>query len=362
MYQQLREKELDKKNSARIVAGFCWKWSPSLDHNGELVKDVVIGDFAMPWETHEKIGSPPKGYVKWYEWAYKPEGIKQVGCIYTAQGFEFDYIGVIIGKDLIYDPKQDKLIADISETADPTLRRNKDNFETYIKNIYRTLLSRGMKGCYVYFVDDQTRQFFEKYIETTTVSEKIAFATSLSEEAKEAVVLPFRRLSHEEVRPFENCVPLYDLKVAAGKFSDEQQVTELYDGLSGQDISDNEWVELPDAFHHRRGLFVAQVVGESMNRRIPNGAWCLFRLKPAGTRQGKVVLVQHRDITDTDSGGHYTVKVYESTKEVRPDGTWQHVSIILRPDTTASGYKPIVLSEEQGADLKVIAELVAVLG
>ena len=59
----------------------------------------------------DKIGRPPKGYVKWYEWAYKPEGIKQVGCIYTAQGFEFDYIGVIIGKDLIYDPKQDKLIS-----------------------------------------------------------------------------------------------------------------------------------------------------------------------------------------------------------------------------------------------------------
>ena len=68
--------------------------------NGELVKDVRIGDFAMPWETHDKITSIPKGYVRWYEWAYRPEGIKQVGCIYTAQGFEFDYVGVIIGNDL----------------------------------------------------------------------------------------------------------------------------------------------------------------------------------------------------------------------------------------------------------------------
>src|SRR5664280_1160999 len=223
-------------------------------------------------------------------------------------------------------------------------------------------MTRGQKGCYVYFIDDETRQFFEKCMEAVVVSEKIPFATSLSEETKVSVVLPFRRLSLEEIRPFENCVPLYDLKVAAGKFSDEQQITELYDGLSGQDISDNEWVELPDAFRHRRGLFVAQVVGESMNRRIPNGSWCLFRLKPAGTRQGKVVLAQHRDIADTDNGGHYTVKVYESTKEMRPDGTWRHVSIILRPNTTASGYKPIVLSEEQGNDLKVIAELIAVLG
>lgn len=166
MYQQLCEKERDKGNSSRIVAGFCWKWSSSLDGNGELVKDVVIGDFEMPWETHEKIGRPPKGYVKWYEWAYKTDGIKQVGCIYTAQGFEFDYIGVIIGKDLIYDSKQDKLYADISKTADPTLNKNKANFETYVKNIYRTLLSRGMKGCYVYFCDKATESFFRSRIET----------------------------------------------------------------------------------------------------------------------------------------------------------------------------------------------------
>jgi phage repressor protein C with HTH and peptisase S24 domain len=64
---------------------------------------------------------------------------------------------------------------------------------------------------------------------------------------------------------------------------------------------DCEWVELPDAFRPQRGMFVAQVVGESMNRRIPNGSWCLFRLHPKGTRQGKVVLVQHREIQDADT-------------------------------------------------------------
>ena len=96
----LNEKEREKPNSARMVAGFCWPWSSKLDSAGDLVKDVRIGEFAMPWETHDKITSIPKGYVRWYEWAYRPEGIKQVGCIYTAQGFEFDYVGVIIGNDL----------------------------------------------------------------------------------------------------------------------------------------------------------------------------------------------------------------------------------------------------------------------
>ena len=101
---------------------------------------------------------------KWQEWAYKPEGIKQVGCIYTAQGFEFDYIGVIVGNDIRYDEVNDCLIGDISGTKDPTLKKGKDNFDEYVKNIYRVLMTRGMKGCYVYFVDDSVRRYFESRI------------------------------------------------------------------------------------------------------------------------------------------------------------------------------------------------------
>jgi uncharacterized protein len=168
IYEALHTKEKEKPNSARMVAGFCWPWSQKLDANGELVKDVRIGDFAMPWETHGKITRPPKGFVKWYEWAYRPEGFKQVGCIYTAQGFEFDYVGVIIGNDLCYDESSDRLAADITATQDPTLRKGKERFEHHVKNIYRTLLSRGMKGCYVYFTDKKTEQFFKSRMEVGT--------------------------------------------------------------------------------------------------------------------------------------------------------------------------------------------------
>jgi len=151
--------------SARITAGFCWPWSKTLDKNGDLVKDVQIGDFAMPWETNDDISRPPKGYVSWYEWAYKPEGIKQVGCIYTAQGFEFDYIGVIVGPDLKYDKEKDCLVGNIESTKDPILKRNKENFTEYARNIYRVLMTRGMKGCYVYFVDKEVEKFFKSRIE-----------------------------------------------------------------------------------------------------------------------------------------------------------------------------------------------------
>lgn len=110
------------------------------------------------------IANIPKGYVKWYEWAYKPEGIKQVGCIYTAQGFEFDYIGVIIGPDLRYDTEQQCLITDIKEIKDPMLKRNAAYFDNYARNIYRVLMSRGMKGCYVYCCDENLKEYLRAKI------------------------------------------------------------------------------------------------------------------------------------------------------------------------------------------------------
>jgi len=163
LYQIIKQKDSEKGKTARLTAGFCWGWSKKLDQNGELVKDVKIGNFAMPWETHDKI-KPPKGYVKWYEWAYKSEGIKQVGCIYTAQGFEFDYVGVIVGPDLKYNKEKDCLFADRECTRDPVLKRSKEKFDEYVRNIYRVLMSRGIKGCYVYFVDKETEKFFKSRI------------------------------------------------------------------------------------------------------------------------------------------------------------------------------------------------------
>jgi DUF2075 family protein len=160
LYEMIKQKDSEAGKSARLTAGFCWDWSKTLDFNGELVKDVRIGDFAMPWETHDKI-RPPMGYVRWYEWAYKPEGIKQIGCIYTAQGFEFDYIGVIVGPDLKYDKEHDCLVGDPKATRDPILQRSTERFDEYVKNIYRVLMSRGLKGCYVYFVDKDTEQYFK---------------------------------------------------------------------------------------------------------------------------------------------------------------------------------------------------------
>ncbi len=77
---------------------------------------------------------------------------------------EFDYIGVIIGPDLKYDPLHDRLTGNIEGTKDPMLKRGKENFDQYVKNIYRVLMSRGLKGCYVYFVDKEVEKYFRSRI------------------------------------------------------------------------------------------------------------------------------------------------------------------------------------------------------
>ncbi|AAR34734.1 DNA/RNA helicase domain-containing protein [Geobacter sulfurreducens] len=334
-------------NKARMVAGYCWDWTSKKNPH---LKDIVIGDYRATWNL-ETDGQA---------WIIKPDSVSEVGCIHTCQGLEVDYIGVIVGPDLVVRDgsvltrpaersRMDKSIQGWKKLLKDDPEGGAARLDAIIKNTYRTLMTRGQKGCYVYFTDEETRRYSAERLQIGPAAEQVAEKPVLPAD-EEAVVLPFRLLGPEQARPYENCVPLYDFKIAAGGFSDEQQV------------DDCDWVELPEEFRPRKGLFVAQVVGESMNRRIPNGAWCLFRIASAGSRNGKVVLASHREIADNDTGGHYTVKIYESTKESFSDGTWRHASIILRPDSALPGYEPIVLSEEQAEDLRVIGELVAVLG
>ena len=119
------------------------------------------------------------------------------------------------------------------------------------------------------------------------------------------------------------------------------------------------WVAVKTTRRLRRGMFVAQVVGKSMEPVISDGAYCLFAAPVGGSRQGKTVLVQMRDAADPESGERYTVKRYESEKEGDGD-SWQHTKITLmsvNPD-----FEPIVLARADEGSLQVVAEVVEVLG
>ncbi len=160
----IRKKAADG-NTARMTAGFCWEWSrPKPD--GTLVEDVVIGEYRRPWNAKPEAARLARGIPKASLWAYLPGGMDQVGCIYTAQGFEFDYVGVIFGKDLLYKFDQQEWVGDRQQSHDTVVRRSGEKFTDLVKNTYRVLLSRGMKGCYVHFMDKETEQFVRSRMES----------------------------------------------------------------------------------------------------------------------------------------------------------------------------------------------------
>lgn len=164
----LRNKIKEGK-TARMTAGFCWNWSvPNQD--GTLVNDVVIGDYRRPWNARSGKNKPAKGIPVEKLWAYDQNGINQVGCIYTAQGFEFDYVGVIFGEDLNYNFDSQAWEGHPENSKDKPAKRSKERFTDFVKNTYRVLLSRGIEGAYVYFVNKETEKFVRSRTEKLKLS------------------------------------------------------------------------------------------------------------------------------------------------------------------------------------------------
>ena len=341
-------------NRSRVVAGYCWKW-PSKKNAQAWDIELPEFDYRRRWNL-DKDGSL---------WIVTPGSVEQVGCIHTCQGLELDYVGVIIGPDLVY--RDGHIVTDATKRAssdqsvkglkamlkaEPAAAR--DLADAIVKNTYRTLMTRGMKGCYVYCTDAPLAAYLRSRLRAAPVmvGTDAVNTVSLASAGTPSNVVPLRRVTKEEREAGAVAAPVIDLQFAAGAFSEAQA---LEDGA-------DEWVALPDWVRPQSGLFVAQVIGESMNRRIPNGSWCLFRANPAGTRQGKIVVVQHRSIADPETGGRYTVKIYESEKLPTEDGGWRHERITLRPDSDRPGFEPIEISVREGQEgFLVVAEMLMVL-
>jgi len=341
---ELRSRIVEKnriRNKARLVAGYCWDWKSKKQPHA---MDIVLPEhnFTARWNL------TTDGSL----WILKPESVSEIGCIHTCQGLELDYVGVLLGPDFIIRggvvqtdatkrSKMDASIKGYKTLAKQEPEKAKALADEIIKNTYRTLLTRGQRGCFVHSLDAETNQFLKD----------AAFGgpRSDSQEGPAYAGLPLRLLPEAEIQPYRNAVPVFDLQIAAGQFSDEQWANPC------------DWVELPEPFMAKQGFFVARVVGESMNRRIPNGSWCLFKSSPSGSRKGKVVLVQLRDVQDAETGGQYTIKVYDSTKRSTGE-SWQHTSITLRPDSNMPGFSNIELEGDEARELTVRGELVAVLG
>ena len=227
-----------------------------------------------------------------------------------------------------------------------------DKFELVFKNLVQSLFVERMdqnEGIFVRYMNDVN---FQKVVTAWMASE--AYRRLRSDEAAQNAErgegsLP-RGLRLVQPRPEERyvtCVPIIPLKAAAGAFGDPQHVKD----------SEFEWVSIDARRRVRSGMFVARVVGKSMEPTIPDGAYCLFASPVEGTRQGRTVLVQLRDAIDPETGQRYTVKRYESEKTQSED-SWQHTTITLKP--VNPDFAPIVLTNADDGQLRVIAEVLDV--
>ena len=144
-------------------------------------------------------------------------------------------------------------------------------------------------------------------------------------------------------------IPLFDFYAAAGSFSDIQ---------TAKDFS---MIEVPEYFN-KEGYFACKVIGESMNRRIPNGAICIFKHPVVGGRTGKILLVEYYNKQDIDTQSHFTIKTYSSSKVTTEEG-WKHERIILKPNSYDTSYRDIVISEKDIRDnnFNVVGEFVGIL-
>ena len=161
------------KQRARLLAGWCWPWKQKSLDGDDLLHEIKISEedgseFSIPWETLNG-GLKPKGIYK-NMYARNPEvwlndinGINQTGCIHSAQGWEVDYVGVIIAGDIKYDAVHDCLCAnDAVKNEDTKVPRTGPEKDRITKNIYRVLMTRGKKGCFVYACDPQVRDYFKR--------------------------------------------------------------------------------------------------------------------------------------------------------------------------------------------------------
>lgn len=170
-------------------------------------------------------------------------------------------------------------------------------------------------------------------------------------------VLSFHRVENPPTADrWRTCVPILDLKAAAHVGSEA-----LFGAETEKEASlAEEWADLGGG-RVEKGMFVAQVVGDSMDEIIPDGAWCLFKKPPAGSRDGKVVLVRY-GASDAEPAGTYTVKEYGSEKVPASEGDFRHTKITLSPRSQNPKNAPIVLTPEDEGSVRVLAEFVRVLG
>lgn len=300
----------------RMIAGYSWEWqsNPKLTPKpSSEVTDIELDGLKYKWNTTDK------------DWINSSNAFNEVGCIHTTQGYDLNYTAVIFGKEINFNKHKNCIEIDAKMYFDKNGKKgisDSDSLKSYIINIYKTIMYRGIKGTFIYACNKDLRDYLKQHIETFK-KEK-----------------PFRILQFNDVKPYVNAVPIYDIKIAASNFTDPQFYPEF------------SWAELPMQVTPRKGYFIAQVIGESMNKRIPNLSYCLFEEYTGGSRNGEIVLAECTSIQDGEYGSGYTIKEYTSVKKFTHE-SYQHESIILKPLSFDNTYENIVLEIDETVEFRV---------
>jgi len=313
LFENFREfvSELKSKNSkhqlCRFVAGYGWQW---VSKNDKSKYDIVIEGLKFQW-NHDNI-----------EYISKDINAEQIGCIHTTQGYDLNYVGVIFGPEIILNPGTNK----IEILQDNYYDVNGQNTITdinilkqYIINIYKTIMLRGILGCYLYICDEQLRNYFKKHVNLYCVNGE--------NEVCDEKPLPAK------IIPFENSVPLYSLKVAAGDF------------YLNESLPDQKFIIVPDDVMITKDHFACKITGNSMNKIVKDGEIALFKKYTGGSKNGLMVIAEYFDLQDIDFGSSYTFKEYYSQKAIHEE-SWHHEKIILKPKSYDDSYQDIVIDQD----------------
>ena len=312
---------------SRFVAGYGWEW---ISKNDLTKFDIVIDGIQFQW-NHDSI-----------DYITKDQNADQIGCIHTVQGYDLNYVGLIFGPEIYYDAERKLIKVNKRNYFDRNGRINIDTEEelhNYIINIYKTIMLRGILGCYIYVYDKNLRNYFREHIYLFNENKSPIIDTVETKQIK--------------LIPFENSVPLYSLKVAAGDF------------FANYDLSSNELIAISENTRLSADNFACKIIGNSMNKIIQDGEIALFKKTndQGRSNNGKIVLVQLIDSNDDDSKSSYTIKEYFSEEPKIIDGVKSR-KLILIPQSSDPSYENIVFEFADDTDKKVhiIAEFVKVIG
>jgi uncharacterized protein len=242
----------NNQNKARMVAGYCWDWKSK---KVPAAYDIEFPEFNFKAQWNLATDGSA--------WAIAKNSVNQIGCIHTCQGLEFDYVGVIIGPDLVV--RDGVVVSDgfkrsINDQSIKGFRSQyiqapedaKQRVDAIIKNTYRTLMTRGQKGCFIYCTDYETNEYFKRRINALPKNELSKYF---------GLKYPVKKAS--EVKPYIDSVPVYEIE----KFEES---------FKYGNKPETDWVVLPEKYINTK-YFVTRFSGKSNYDKVQPGDWCLFK-------------------------------------------------------------------------------------